>query len=231
MHVHSDARGEERFEQSAKYARAVRLAGGTPVYLGTHLDYAAPAGGVLASLDGVIFSGGGGNHRSYFESGASPSLRETNPARYDYEAELISYASANKMPVLGICRGFQTLAEVLGGELANDLRRLDSMVCHSQEEPADVATHDVTISPGTTLHGDLGPRMRVNSLHGQGVTLPPVGFTVSATADDGLIEAFETEGGLAQGTQFHPEWLVDGEAGFLRIFATLVRHARERQRR
>ncbi|RFA17971.1 phosphoribosylformylglycinamidine synthase subunit PurQ [Subtercola boreus] len=97
-------------------ARAVRLVGGTPVPLwhGTH------------DLDGVdaIILPGGFSYGDYLRAGAIASL---SPIM----SEVISAASTG-MPVLGICNGFQMLAEahlLPGGLIRNDH---GTFVCRDQ---------------------------------------------------------------------------------------------------
>ena len=51
-------------------------------------------------------------------------------------------------------------------------------------------------------------RLRVNSLHSQGIERLGDGLAVEARAPDGLIEAFRVAGSasFALGLQWHPEW-------------------------
>jgi putative glutamine amidotransferase len=51
-------------------------------------------------------------------------------------------------------------------------------------------------------------RLKVNSLHWQGVDTLGQGLTVEARAPDGVIEAFSVAGSKAfsMGLQWHPEW-------------------------
>lgn len=87
--------------------RAVRLAGGTPVALwhGSH------------SLDGVdaVILPGGFSYGDYLRCGAIASL---SPIMAE-----VTDAAASGMPILGICNGFQMLAEahlLPGGLIRND---------------------------------------------------------------------------------------------------------------
>lgn len=229
----SHGRLEVQYRTAGQYAAAIRRAGAIPLLMPTHPDYAAPPEEALLGLDGLLLSGGGGNHQSYFQDEASPTLRDTNAHRYDYEVELVREAHWRAVPMLGICRGFQTMAEALGGTLVNDLRRQPAGLAHSQDQPPFIPTHELAIELRTHLYQMLGASTKVNSFHGQGVAAPPPDFNASAWAADGLIEAIEAKGGFAVGVQFHPEWLLDVHPGFLGLFAKLVeqaaRHARKRR--
>ena len=73
------------------------------------------------------------------------------------------------------------------------------------------ATHEVILEPGGLLRGMAGTdRIRVNSLHSQGVKELGAGLAVEARAIDGVIEAFRVEGApkFALALQWHPEWRV-----------------------
>jgi gamma-glutamyl-gamma-aminobutyrate hydrolase PuuD len=48
---------------------------------------------------------------------------------------------------------------------------------------------------------------------------------VSARAGDNLVEAIEAREGFALGLQFHPEWMFQGRAEFLRPFQAFVQEA------
>lgn len=226
--THVEDRGvEARFCLAGQYVRAVEKAGGVPLLLPSHLQYAEPKQ-VLPHLDGLLLSGGGGDRRQLVPPGSSPSLRATNPARYDYEMELSLEALGRNMPILAICRGFQTLVEALGGQVLT-LDPKASAVVHDQEEPPQVATHKIRIQPGSRLNRYLGCSAEVNSFHRQGIFKEPPGLVAVAWAEDGLVEAAEggNDRGFLMGVQFHPEWLGQSYPGFTRIFEGLVQASRE----
>jgi putative glutamine amidotransferase len=127
---------------------------------------------------------------------------------------LLRQALASDLPVLAICRGMQLLNVCLGGSL---LQHIDSGG-HVAGEGGS-AWHEVSVEPGTKLHGVLGAtRVTVNSRHHQAVTpdrLAP-GLRITALSDDGLVEGVE---GLSQrwlvGVQWHPERLEDDAPAFI----------------
>ena len=216
--VRRQGREEERFELAARYAQAVRDAGGAPLLVPTDSPEAAEE--TLDALDGLLLSGGGSLPARYFEENPDPSLRQTNPVRYDVEVALVRAAWSRGMPLMGICRGHQTIAEALGGELIRDVRR-DGRPEHYQEEAPTVRTHPLAVEEGSRLARLVGRETRVNSFHRQAVSRPPSGWRVAARSPDGLVEAIEAESGFGAGCQFHPEWLCD-EPGFAALFAEFV---------
>jgi len=61
-------------------------------------------------IDGIILTGG--NDLTSLSTGVNVSI-----SRDQTEIDLLSYASDHKIPVLGVCRGFQMLNTFLGGTL------------------------------------------------------------------------------------------------------------------
>lgn len=217
---------EWQLQVGARYAQAVVQAGGIPLLLPTHPDAAAAAEDVLDTIDALLVSGGGSIPGQYFRDNPDPSLRDTNPVRYDFEVDLIQRANARGMPLLGICRGHQTIAEALGGSQAMNLGIMAGVRNHYQELRPQTTTHSVTFESGTRMAGWLGAGGPVNSFHRQVVPAPPPGWRVSAWSDDGFVEAMEAEAGFGIGVQYHPEWLTDAEPRYLNLFSEFVAAAK-----
>lgn len=95
-------------------------------------------------------------------------------------------------PILGICYGLQVIASDLGGE-----------VQPSQSREYGYARLRI-LKPDSPLFADLPPELDVWMSHGDHVTVPPPGFTVTARTDDAL-NAFESLSKRIYGLQFHPE--------------------------
>lgn len=184
------------------YIEAIIKAGGIPVLIPQfeHMDIKC----ILEDIDGLLFSGGGDAKR--FSKEDLPSLREQQPSRYDFEADLMKAAKDAKKPIIGICRGFQMLIEVFGGSLSDEV-----IEGHKQKNPnGGVPWHKVNLSEGSFLYGIVGSNQwDVNSFHVQKVSAVPEGFKAVAVADDGVIEAIEyMDDAFILGTQFHPEELL-----------------------
>lgn len=227
-HLEGRNQAEVRFSLTARYAEAVLEAGGLPLLLPTHPDSAAPPAEVVSIVDGLLLSGGGSLPRQYFADNPNPSLRQTNPLRFDVEVALVRAARAERLPILGICRGHQTMLEALGGAPVRNLDAQAGDADHYQSQPSDVTTHGLRTVPGSRLAGWLGEETRVNSFHRQVVQEVPPGWRVAAWSDDGLVEAIEASEGFAIGLQFHPEWLEQREPAFRRIFEAFVAAAAAR---
>lgn len=229
VHVQTARGNEQILLLGTGYVDAVRLAGGIPVLVpilpqdeGVH---------VLDRLEGLLVTAGGRLARRILTGGPLPSLEEINPQRYAFERALIGEAASRDLPMLGICRGMQMIAEVLGGRIANLAGTTRApAVQHYQRQPGWRPTHGIEIEPGSRLADVLGGRsVRVNSFHRQAVQEAGDGLLVSARADDAVIEALESQAHrFLLAVQFHPERLLHRDERWLRLFKTFVDAARIR---
>jgi putative glutamine amidotransferase len=213
---------------NAQYARAVSDAGGLPMIIPAHKRIAASPDDLVGKLDGILFSGGSQRSETRFLERRSATLRDTDPERYDFEVALIKEAFGRGLPMMGICRGHQTLVEAFNGKVrSNSELQTDTDVAHHQSLPSVDAVHWIETVDGTLPARVLGPRTKVNSLHRQAVTDLPAMLKAAAYAPDGLIEAVVGEKPFVLGLQFHPEWLYEHRPEFLDLFRTFTTRAKE----
>jgi putative glutamine amidotransferase len=191
---------------------------------------------ILARVDGIFFTGSPSNvepHRYGGVESAPGTLHD--PHRDATTLSLIPRAIATGVPVFGVCRGFQEMNVAMGGTLHQRVYEVAGLADHREDkdEPLDVQyapAHDVLLEPGGLLARLAGAdRIRVNSLHGQGVDRLAPGLAVEARAPDGLIEAFRVTSApaFALAVQWHPEWQVMGNEFSRALFAEFGRAARQ----
>lgn len=224
-------------EQACKlaegYYKSVVAAGGVPVIIPPVSDSDVILN-TLCRLDGLILSGGGDHNPLWVGEQPSPKLGDVCGERDLPELLITQLAYNRQLPILGICRGIQTLAVALGGHVAQDISDIQK-VKHSQSADRTTPTHTVTIEQDSTLYRlyqesslpssleETGGRLFVNSFHHQAVSDAGPKFRVVARATDGIIEAIESaEHKSILGVQWHPECLADG----LPLFRWLVGEAR-----
>ncbi len=190
----------------ATYAQAVTDAGGVALLLPspvTDLDSAADA--VLDSVDGLLLAGGADVDPAAY---AQPRLTATGPARPERDAWEISLAQkaiARRIPVLGVCRGMQVLNTALGGTLIQHLPDVVGGDAHCPTVGVH-GRHDVDLAPASRLAALVGPRAVVATYHHQAVDRLGTGLVATGWADDGIVEAVETDGPeWVVGVQWHPE--------------------------
>ncbi len=219
-----------------KYARAVLDAADAVPLLIPALAEELGMDELVERLDGILFTGSPSNVEPHHYQGA-PSAPGTlhDPARDATTLPLIRKAVAAGIPVLGICRGFQEMNVAFGGTLHQKLHEVAGLLDHRDDEsqPLDVQygpAHDVTLEPGGLLHALAGTdRVRVNSLHSQGVERLGRGLAVEARAPDGVVEAFRVPDAqrFAVAVQWHPEWQVMGNPFSRALFAAFGAASRE----
>lgn len=220
-----------------KYARAVLDAADALPLLIPSLAEELRLDELLERLDGVLFTGSPSNVEPHHYAG-TPSAPGTlhDPARDATTLPLIRKAVQAGIPVLGICRGFQEMNVAFGGTLHQKVHEVEGFQDHRDDEsqPLEVQygpAHEVILEPGGQLRALAGSdRLRVNSLHSQGIARLAPGLAIEARAPDGLIEAFRVEGvpQFAVAVQWHPEWEVMGNPFSRALFAAFGSASRER---
>ena len=203
------------------YCDQIVRAGGVPMVL-PPVDDAEVLINMLEGIDGLVLTGGADYNPLWYGEQPEKELHTINSTRDLPELLLTRLAFNRQIPILGICRGVQTMAIALGGNLVQDLK---TPLKHSQDAPRSEATHSVTITEGSTLYGLYGQETFVNSFHHQAVKDCGSHLHVVATAPDGVIEAVEsTEQKALMGVQWHPEWM--GNEG-LKLFEWLMQRSQE----
>lgn len=210
------------------YIHAIELAGGQARVLNM-LTPPEEIPALLGELDGVLLSGGGDYDPATYGCEREAECGESCAERDLFELELTRQAVLAGVPVLGICRGAQTINVAMGGTLYQHIPSVTGVI-HQQKEGC-VYWHDVDILPGTQMHSLLGrERLAVNSYHHQAAFRLGRTLRAGAMSRDGLIESIESMPGESWlfGLQWHPERTVGKDASSLRFFEELVRRAVER---
>jgi putative glutamine amidotransferase len=204
------------------YVRAIEAAGAIPVVLPPVGHQDVPS--LLGRLDGLVLSGGPDLAPAAY--GAEPHLElgSTEPGLDAFEYALAREALRLELPILGICRGAQTLNVARGGTLHQHLPDVvGDAIEHRQTVDGRVPTHPVTVLPGSRLAAAVGTtQLSVNSFHHQAVDRLGTGLCACAWAPDGTIEAIEDpEQAFVVAVQWHAETL-QGVPGQLALFEGLV---------
>lgn len=180
---------------------------------------------VLSRLDGLIIAGGVDVQPSRYGEPAHPLAQHPRPERDGSELLLARVTASDDVPLLGVCRGMQVMAVAAGGRLDQHLPDLLGATTHAPGIGM-YGTHRVRPAPGTVVAGLLGDEVTVATYHHQGVAEAP-GYTPSAWADDGILEAIEDPRATFRiGVQWHPEAGDDP-----RLFQRLVAAAGQRRSR
>ncbi|MCI7670868.1 MAG: glutamine-hydrolyzing GMP synthase [Schaalia hyovaginalis] len=139
------------------------------------VPHTMPVADMLAKDPAAIILSGGPS--SVYEDGA-PSI---DPAVFDAG-----------VPVLGICYGFQTMAQALGGTVGRTGTR-------------EYGHTDAAIGAGSCLFAGTPVEQVVWMSHGDAVQTAPAGFEVTASTSQTPVAAFENRERRLFGLQWHPE--------------------------
>jgi putative glutamine amidotransferase len=167
-----------------------------------------------------------------------PATNKADVARETADWTLLEEAERNRLPVLGICYGLQSLNVYRGGSLVQDLLPLP--VNHSAGSKVAVA-HSAEIAGESLLGSLVGPeeaaeqngflRLPVNSSHHQAIAQPGPGMRIVARCpEDGVIEAIEgaydpQNPWFFIAVQWHPERSTGISASSRALFRRLVAEA------
>ena len=220
--------GRDSYWMLPGYFEGVLEAGGVPIVLPL-TDAPEVLAELVSSCSGILVTGGQDvSPELYGEHGAEIAALcgELCAARDKMESVLIPLAVRDDVPMLGICRGIQSLNVALGGTLWQDLpSQHPSDIEHHMNPPYDAFGHNVSLVPGTPLASLFAGQteIAVNSYHHQAVREPAAGLEVMAVAPDGVIEAlYRPASHFLWAVQWHPEFLYKVDPRSQAIFDAFV---------
>lgn len=132
---------------------------------------------------------------------------------YNFDNYVIEYALKNNKPLLGICAGFQAICSIFAtNKIHFDMTQKLENNNHYGDENEYI--HSITIKGNTLLKKIIAKdSILVNSLHHDYINIPMKDLIISATSDDGVIEAVELPNHtFFLGIQWHPEYLMDEDS-------------------
>lgn len=182
----------------------------------------------LADTDAVVLLGGHDVDPRYYGGRAEYPGSGDHLATADRRSlAVIQACHADRIPLLGICRGLHLLNVAFGGTLEPHLTNANEhRVADGQGE---MLRHDVDVLPGTWLADAVGAEhLVVCSGHHQAVRTLGDGLRASAWArHDGLIEGIEHPARAMVGVQWHPEATDADPAQLASLLAWLEAQVRE----
>lgn len=179
------------------YRRWVESAGGRAVF-------GEAAEGQGRRWDALLLPGGG-DLEPWRYGQENTASRGLEPERDEAELRLLQEFTAAGKPVLGVCRGLQTINVFFGGTLLQDVPG------HGTVEGAD-RLHAVRTAP-SSLGRLFGEGLTVNSAHHQAAGRLGSGLRAVQWAGDGVVEALCHERLPVWAVQWHPERLGDRAPG------------------
>ncbi len=189
-------RGTLKFE----YSDAVWQAGGLPVALAYTTDTAKLAE-YAEIFDGFLFSGGVDVNPTHYGEEKQFDSVSVDDERDAFEKALFAAVYPTNKPILGICRGIQSINVWLGGTLRQHIEN------HRQSQPMWERTHKLTLTEGGMFQRICGKtEIIVNSSHHQVVKDLASVLKADAFNEEGYIEAaHQPDHPFLFAVQFHPE--------------------------
>jgi len=162
---------------------------------------------ILHMCDAFLMTGGTDVDPIHFGE-ANEGLSKGIDQRLDkLDQQITQYAVKSKKPLLGICRGVQTINVFLGGSLHQDLGSLN-------ESHQKIASgHVVHIKPHPLFN--LPSTIEVNSYHHQAIKDVAPGLEVIGQHEDGTVEMVIHQTLPIFAVQWHPE--IDGESPYSKM--------------
>lgn len=183
-------------QRYGNYRKAIEAAGGSVVFGGGHPEAC-----------GALLLPGGGDLEPWRYGQENRGSRGLEPERDQAELSLLDVFTALRKPVLGICRGLQSVNVYFGGTLIQDIEG------HSAVNGAD-RLHRVVSGP-SPLRVLWGGEAAVNSAHHQAVDRLGSGLETVQWAEDGVTEALMHRTLPVWAVQWHPERLAGPLGGRL----------------
>ena len=153
-----------------------------PIVLATKYDFEKYFESI--NIDGILLTGGNDLN--------SINGNEVSKQRDIFEKKLVEYGIQNDIPIFGICRGMQIIAEYFG----SDFKEVENQV--------DIK-HTLKINNKSKYFNELNKISEVNSFHNYAIHNLHNEFLVSATNQDGIIKAIEHKKYKIFGQMWHSE--------------------------
>ena len=226
--THDPSSATPGFRVNRVYAWALEHAGGATVILPLLKDDGMLRE-VYRRLDGLLLTGGDDVAPHRYGEEPHPRLGPADEDMDCAELLLLSWALADDLPVLAICRGQQILNVAAGGTLYQDIPSQvpDSLDHRASRKVRDLLAHPVDVEADSKLAAILGTtRLDVNTSHHQSVNHLAPGLVITARSPDRVIEGVESpRHRFVVGVQWHPEELYAQYEGQARLFRALVEQA------
>jgi putative glutamine amidotransferase len=166
----------------------------------------------LEGVDAVVFWGGTDIHPSLYGESLNSHNQASNkgPSHRDlFEWKAMNYCKANKIPMIGVCRGAQLMTAFVGGKLIQHINGHHSehqMITNDGEIIRTTSCHHQMMYPFDVEHVMLASSLNDRST----IYLDGDNKSINSMYSDGFVEPevvyYPQVRGLA--IQGHPEWAV-----------------------
>jgi putative glutamine amidotransferase len=212
------------------YLDGVWRAGGNDAMIAPRPMTTDDAKEILCRVDGLVLVGGGDVDPALFGQPPHEQVYGVDADSDSLEIALVRAATDLGVPTLAICRGMQVLNVAFGGTLLQHITREPGFGPHGDPREG-FALHRVSVEPATHLAKAVGGAPTIEqcwSFHHQAIDRVADGLRITATSDDGTIEAVEwadPEQPWMMAVQWHPERRAHTDHVQQSLFDELIRQA------
>ena len=206
-----------RIYMKSKYVFSLWRAGARVRWIGTENTEANRK--ALLACDGLLMPGGVDIEPARYGQETHEKCGKIDLARDAAEWWILEAFLPTKKPVLGICRGIQTLNVFQGGTLHQHIEG------HSDFKNRGTGSHKVNVVPGSFLEQIVKTEnLFVNSMHHQVVDSLGKDLEVCAVSADGYVEAVvHKHHPFCLGVQWHPEHMSRKDPLQMHLFHAFVK--------
>jgi len=199
--LNNDSYYEIREALDINYCKFIDACGFLPIVLSYEVSFKTYFDEI--NIDGVVLTGG--NDLSSCNNNALSNIRDK------YEKDLLEYCIENDIPVLGICRGMQVIAEFFD----SSFKKVDNQI--------DIK-HALFVNQKSKYSVYLNRFEKVNSYHNFAIDKTSDELNIVATSEDGIIKAIEHRKYKIFGQMWHSErekHFIDSEVSLIKEFFNL----------
>ena len=214
------------YGQKHGYSDAIVAAGGIPVHI--PLMPEDELKNLYERLDGIVFAGGDDIDPRLYGEEFDPTTVNVSTERDRVDSLLMAWAIADDKPLFAICRGFQLLNILQGGNLyqnvAASLPNASDHELLSQRGDFAYIAHRLKVEPTSKLAAITDSlQLDANTRHHQGIKRIANELRAVAWSEDGLVEGLEYPSKkFVLGVQSHPELLYTKDEKWLAVFRAFI---------
>lgn len=233
----SEEERQGKREKLDHYFTSVRKAGGEPEAISLSLS-AGELARQAEEFDGFVLPGSPADvDPAHYGAPRHAKTKVIDEARERTDNAILDLAIREEKPVLGICFGCQSLNVHQQGTLIQDIAEerpgRENSQAHGETDLAAGAKtgdqeHGATAEKESLIGRLAGTeRLRINSSHHQAIEKTGKNLRVTATSEDGIVEAVEWAGSenWIVGVQWHPERMPEDPLA-QKLFAEFVSAAK-----
>ncbi len=178
------------------YINKIIEAGGIPIIIPS-IDNEDIINMVLDYADGILLTGGSDIDPKFYNQAKHEKTEIKESRRDDFEIKLVKQAIAQKIPILGICRGAQVLAVANGGELYQHVPAISSLK-HGADDYDDLFkpdfSHKVFVKRDSKVFEIIKTEeIEITSAHHQSIKNSGKNMRIVGTTPDNITEIIEHE--------------------------------------